>query len=108
MHELDPETVVYPEFEHCVVGFVERIGQPPVIAYDRALVLDVLRADLGDDAEEYFDYNVLGAYVGPFTPCFITFDRTLVAGRDGTGLEPAGTGADSGAISDGDATGDSE
>jgi hypothetical protein len=32
-----------------------------------------------DEAEEFFDFNIEGAYVGPETPVFISSTQTLLA-----------------------------
>jgi hypothetical protein len=43
-----------------------------VVVYDRDKCIAILAADMTyDEAEEYFDYNVSGAYVGEYTPLFI-------------------------------------
>ena len=47
-------------------------GDGPVAVYDMDRVLAILGQDWGtDDGEEYFDYNVLGSWVGPATPIFV-------------------------------------
>ena len=44
----------------------------PVAVYDMDRVLAILAQDLGEDgAEEWFEYNVVGSWVGPATPIFI-------------------------------------
>lgn len=41
--------------------------------YDEQKVIDCLMADgMGrDEAIEYYEYNIAGAYVGPSTPAFV-------------------------------------
>jgi hypothetical protein len=49
-----------------------RFGIQPIVAYDYQKVIDILAEDMGhEDAREYFDYNILGAWVGEATPIFI-------------------------------------
>lgn len=62
-----------PEFDAAIVGIIERFGQPAIVCYDYAKVLTVLRRQgmTKDDAVEYFDFNVLGAWMGDTTPCFL-------------------------------------
>lgn len=61
------------EFDSAVIGVQERIGQPAVIAYDTAKIIDILsRSMTRDEAWEYFEFNILGAYVGEKTPVFVT------------------------------------
>jgi hypothetical protein len=61
-------------FDDCIEGVVERIGQPNIICYDKARVIAKSMEDgmEYDEAEDYFNYNQLGAYVGETTPCFLT------------------------------------
>ena len=66
--------VTCPEFSHAFVGIVMRFGQDtPIACYDYDKVIAGYIADgmTADEADEYFEYNVLGAWVGGGTPCFI-------------------------------------
>jgi len=58
----------------CVAGIVERFGQEPIVCYDIAKVLKKLQAEgmEEDEAEEFFYFNQIGAWMGEGTPCFIT------------------------------------
>ncbi len=61
-------------FDDCIAGVVERIGQDPIICYDKAKVLDQMIVSDGmsyEEAVEYFEYNQIGAWVGDRTPCFL-------------------------------------
>ncbi len=71
------ELLTMDGYDDCIVGVVERYGQPPIVCYDKEKVIDKLVAEAGEDgtreeAEEFFDYNQIGAWVGETTPCFIT------------------------------------
>lgn len=105
---IDPETIEYPEFRRFIVGIVERAGQPPILCYDRNAVVAYLAEEMGEDAEEYFEYNTLGTYAGPFTPCFIHFDQPVVAGSSGAAPHALGEGPDPGPVPDGDTGRDCE
>ena len=62
-------------FDSCIVGIVKRCGFQNLICYDTQLVLDELMSsgDMSlDEAEEFFSFNQLGAWMGENTPCFIT------------------------------------
>ena len=62
-------------FDDCVVGICERYGMDAVLAYDREKVIDKLVTRDGmtqDDAEEFFQYNQIGAWMGEKTPVFVT------------------------------------
>jgi hypothetical protein len=71
---LDPETVEYPDLAPYCLGIVERIGQPPILCYDKHAVLEYLERDgmTPDEADEWFDTNILGTWVNDTTPCFLT------------------------------------
>jgi hypothetical protein len=62
------------EFDVAILGVAERIGMSPIVAYDTAKIIDILceRDGMeGDEAAEYFEFNIAGAYVGDRTPIFI-------------------------------------
>ena len=61
-------------YEDCIVGIVEQFGRPPILCYNKILVMQKMIDDGSspEEAEEYFDYNQIGAYVGESTPCFLT------------------------------------
>ena len=55
-------------YDDCVVG-IDGDGR---LVYDRRLMLDKLEKDMSsDDAEEFFEYNIAGSYMGEMTPLYI-------------------------------------
>jgi hypothetical protein len=61
-------------FEDAFMGVVCSMGSQPKACYDISKCLDILQNRDGmtlEEAGEFFDYNVTGAYVGEFTPSFI-------------------------------------
>jgi len=63
---LEPAT-----FDDAIIGMAERLDMH-VVAYDREHVVDILAQDMSlEDAEEYFQFNTLGAWMGKGTPVFI-------------------------------------
>jgi hypothetical protein len=61
------------EFDEAIIGVAERIGDEPVVAYDTTKIVEILsRSMTVDEAYEFFEFNILGAYVGHKTPMFIT------------------------------------
>lgn len=51
---------------------VDETGEAPRAVYSIEECIRILSKDMSrEDAEEYFDYNVSGAYVGEQTPLFI-------------------------------------
>lgn len=62
------------EFDAAILGVAERIGMSPIVAYDTAKIIDILCERDGmedDEAAEFFEFNIAGAYVGDRTPIFI-------------------------------------
>jgi len=61
-------------YDPALVGLMERFGQEqPVLVYDVHKVLQILE-DSGmtsEEAGEWYDYNIIGAWVGPSTPGFM-------------------------------------
>jgi hypothetical protein len=62
-------------FDDCVIGMVTRCGQAtPCICYDADLVISKLMLDgmSREEADEFFEHNQIGAWVGEGTPFFLT------------------------------------
>jgi len=60
--------------DNAFVGFMWKFGcKEPISAYSQKKIIENLMADgkTFDEAQEYFDYNIIGAWVGPGTPVFI-------------------------------------
>jgi len=60
-------------FEEALIGFGTRFNTPVTI-YNLSKCIDILVERDGmshDEAQEYMDFNVLGAYVGEETPIFL-------------------------------------
>jgi hypothetical protein len=61
------------EFDEAIIGVAERIGDEPVVAYDTTKIVAILSRSMSvDEAYEFFEFNILGAYVGQKTPLFVT------------------------------------
>jgi hypothetical protein len=60
------------EFDEAIIGVAERIGMEAVVAYDTDKIVEILSRDMiEEEAVEYFDFNIIGAYVGERTPIYI-------------------------------------
>ena len=68
---LDPPEV----FDAAILGLIYGYGQEVAVLYDEREVIEALRAGgmSAEDAEEWFEYNTLGAYLGEATPRFLTW-----------------------------------
>ena len=60
-------------FDEAIIGVTERAGGMTVVAYDRMTCIEILMRDGmdRDEAEEFFEFNVCGAWMGDATPVFI-------------------------------------
>lgn len=73
--EIDPEILMADGFDQAFLGTAYRCGLGPVAAYDRTKCIQILIDRDGmtwEEAEDFFCFNVEGAYVGELTPVFIT------------------------------------
>jgi hypothetical protein len=60
------------EFDEAIIGVAERIGMEAVVAYDIDKIIEILSRDMTDEeAIEYFDFNIIGAYMGERTPIYV-------------------------------------
>lgn len=72
--EENPEALFADGFEDALVGVCRRFGQPTLAAYDRTKCIDILVKRDGmseEEAEEFFEFNVIGAWMGDSTPVFL-------------------------------------
>lgn len=61
------------EFDDAILGVAERIGMEAVVAYSTPKIIEILSRDMTEEeAVEYFEFNILGAYVGERTPVFVS------------------------------------
>lgn len=90
--EINPQALILDGFDDAIIGIAERINLGPVVAYDKHKIINTLMNDMevseeeleeGETIEdkkyelamEYFDYNIIGAWMGEFTPIFITTEE---------------------------------
>ena len=72
--EINPDALLCDGFDEAIVGMAERINLGPVVAYDVDKMLEIMVKRDGmtyEEAMEYFDYNILGAWMGDNTPVYI-------------------------------------
>jgi len=60
-------------FDKAFIGVGSRAGDDDIAVYDLEKCVNILVDSVmtHEEAAEYIDYNVLGAYVGPRTPLFL-------------------------------------
>jgi len=72
------EALLANGFEAALIGYVERYGQELIALYDREKCIQILMERDGmteEGAEEFFEFNTIGAWVGDMTPAFATLIR---------------------------------
>jgi hypothetical protein len=61
-------------FDEAFIGFSQRINEPELAVYDYELMVATLvnRDDMSpEEAEEYIEFNCIGAWVGEQTPIIV-------------------------------------
>jgi hypothetical protein len=76
LREQNPEALLADGFEAAYIGYVEPFNSLPVAVYSISKCIEVLMTRDGMDfwaAQEFFDFNVKGSYLGPNTPLFLEY-----------------------------------
>ena len=79
----DMDYLIADGFNEAIIGIGSRINMEDIVCYDYDKCEDILIKDQHmeyEDAIEWMDFNVCGAWMGDKTPIFIRCDSTL----DGT------------------------
>lgn len=74
LYHCSPEAMKVDGFDDCIIGVGRYFGSPSLLVYSTRRMLDVLVSDHGmteEEAEEYFEFNITGAYVGEGSPIFL-------------------------------------
>lgn len=69
-------------FDEAIIGVGRRCGQETIVVYDADKCREILQKQLGSNvvedneiaylaADEYFEFNVVGAWMGEDTPIFV-------------------------------------
>jgi hypothetical protein len=76
--EMDPEALFADGWDDCILGTSWSPGRPLIVVYDADAIIEILARQIGyTEAEEYFDFNIEGAWVGERTPIFVRRIATL-------------------------------
>lgn len=68
------EALLADGFEAAFIGMIRRCGQPALAAYSTRKAVRVLMDRDGmshEEAVEFFEFNVVGAWCGPHTPAWL-------------------------------------
>ena len=70
--ELPEGTLTIDGHANALVGIVTRMGQEPIACYSYDRIILNLMEDMDrESAIEFFEFNIIGSWVGERTPCFI-------------------------------------
>ena len=72
--DINPEAMLADGFDDAILGMCVQFGSEPVVAYDFNKCVEIIMERDGMEREEAIDFinfNVVGAYVGLSTPVFI-------------------------------------
>jgi hypothetical protein len=60
-------------FDDCYLGVGESYGDNPALIYDYGKIIEQLKQDgmSDEEAKEYYDFNILGSYIGEKMPIFL-------------------------------------
>jgi hypothetical protein len=70
---LEAEALFMDGFDDAIIGSCHQFGRPVVVAYDLEKVLEILvkQGCTWEEAEEWWSYNQVGAWMGEWTPVFV-------------------------------------
>jgi len=78
----NPEAMLADGFESAFLGVCRRFGQDSLAAYDYDKCIEILATNMThEEAVEFFDFNVIGAWVGDGTPVFISLSSGAKDGQ---------------------------
>jgi len=71
--DLEEEVIKIDGYDDCIVGIGFRFGTGQILIYDTELIIKKLMKDnmSYEEAYEYMEFNMMGAYVGDKTPIFL-------------------------------------
>lgn len=72
---IDQNVLIADGFDEAIIGYCEAWDgseRPMKAVYSREKCINILQRDMSrTEAEEYFEFNVAAAYMGPNTPVFV-------------------------------------
>ena len=71
MEEINPDAMRLDGFDDCAIGIVQKFSGEVLLYSEKKIIRKLMKSMTKDEAWEYFNYNILGAYVGDYTPVFL-------------------------------------
>ena len=64
--------VLLSGFDDCIIGVVSEFGNGNRVLYSKEKIIKNLMKDMDEEeANEYFDYNIIGGHFGEQNPVFL-------------------------------------
>jgi len=60
--------------DDAIIGVGHRCGEPSIVVYDMEKAVQIVQKKMDCEiweAIEYFNFNILGSYIGEYTPIFM-------------------------------------
>lgn len=72
---MDENVLLADGFEEALIGIALQFNTS-IAVYDRDKCIEILAREMSyEEAVEYFEFNVQGAYAGPNTPAFLSMNE---------------------------------
>ena len=74
IHEFAEGAIILDGLDEAIVGITEEFGNGRRILYSKDKILDILMkrdSMTHSEADEFYDYNILGLYAGEQNPVFL-------------------------------------
>ena len=71
--EIAPGAIVWNDCDSAIVGVADRCGDEPLVVYDYDKLVEsfVSEGMSPEEAGEWVEFNIVGAFVGPRTPLIL-------------------------------------
>jgi hypothetical protein len=80
INEYAEGAVILSDLDNAIIGIVEDFNGRKIL-YSKTKILNILMVRDGmtmDEAEEFYDYNILGLYAGDQNPVFLDVELTTI------------------------------
>lgn len=71
IEEINPDAVVLTGFDDCIVGLCNTFEGTRILYSERKIIESLSKDMTEEEAIEYYEFNILGGYLGTFTPIFL-------------------------------------
>lgn len=81
MSEINEKAAYPTDLKEAIIGRVDRFGMQPLILLDHEKCIQIFMNRDGmtrEQAEEFFEFNVIGSWIGEGTPCFASFIKDII------------------------------